>query len=74
MDMCPFTDKEKEDLPMKVLTSDLDWDLSFLDYEYENEHWFDAMENLPDLQCYHPFDEHGDYLHINEVKNQPTQA
>ena len=26
------------------------------------------MENLPDLQCYHPFDEHGDYLHTHEIQ------
>ena len=38
MDMRPFTDKEKEDLPMIVVTSDLDWDPSSIDYEHDDEH------------------------------------
>ena len=25
------------------------------------------MENLPDLHCNHPFDEHGDYLHTHDI-------
>jgi len=67
MDMRPYTDKEKEDLPMVFITSDVDWNPSFLDYGHDIEHWFDAMENLPDLKNHHPFDEHGDYLHTHEI-------
>ena len=68
MDMQPFTDKEKEDLPMVFLTSDVDWDPSSLDYKHDVEHWFDTMENLPELSTNHPFDEHGDYLHTHEIQ------
>ena len=57
---------------MIVITSDLDWDPLSIDYEHDNEHWFDAMENLPDLQCYHPFDEHGDYLHTHVIVKKFT--
>ena len=29
--------------------------------------WFDAMENLPDLDHDLPFDEYGEYLHNHEI-------
>ena len=67
MDMHPYTDQEKADLPIVQLTSDLDWCPSSIDYEHDSEQWFDAMENLPDLHCNHPFDEHGDYLHTHDI-------
>ena len=53
---------------MILLTADLDWNPSSLDYGHDDEHWFDAMESLPDLNCNHLFDEHGDYLHTHEIE------
>ena len=45
IDMRPYTDIEKNNLPMIFLTADTDWDPSYIDYEHDEEHWFDAMEN-----------------------------
>ena len=58
---------EPKALPQTVITSDLDWDPSLIDYEYDDEQWFDAMENLPDLNYDIPFDEYGEYLQTNEI-------
>ena len=72
MDMAPPTDVElsltgSKALPQTIITSDLDWDSSIIDYEYDSENWFDAIENLPDLDHDIPFDEYGKYLHTQKV-------
>ena len=54
-------------LPQTVIISDLDWDPSIIDYEYDDDNWFDAMENLPDLDHDLPFNEYGEYLHTHEI-------
>ena len=69
MDMCPPTDAElngPDALPQTILTSDLDWEPSSVDYKHDPEVWFDAMEDLPDLDYDFPFDEHEEYLHMHE--------
>ena len=67
IDMCLYTDIEKNNLPMIFLTADTEWNPSSLDYEHDVENWFDAIEKLPDFNCNHPFDEHGDYIHTNKI-------
>ena len=67
MDMHPPTDTEQCSLPQVMLTSDLDWHPSSVDHEYDCETWFDAMDELPDLDCDSPFDEHGECLNTHEV-------
>ena len=43
--MRPYTDEEWETLPYAVLTSDVDWDPTILDYSLDdNEEWFDVKE------------------------------
>ncbi len=78
MDMRPPTDKElseEEDggLPQIVLTADQDWVPSSIDYEHDAEEWFDAMENLPDLEYNLPFDEFGNYSNTHELEALCTQ-
>ena len=70
MDMRPPTDSELEgpnSLPQIILTSDLDWMPSSIDQEHDPEVWFDAMQDLPDLDYDLPFDEYGEYLHSHEL-------
>ena len=46
----PCTDKEWDELPHVILTSDMDWDPIVLGFEVEvdNEEWFDAQSSFPD--------------------------
>ena len=71
MDMCPPTDAELnglDALSQAILTSNLDWEPSSVDYKHDPEVWFDTMEDLPDLDYDLPFDEHGGgYLHTHEL-------
>ena len=65
MDMRPPTDSElsitgTNALPQTIMTSDLDWNPSSIDYKYDDTNWFDAMDNLPDLDHDLPFDEYGE--------------
>ena len=67
MDMRPPTDQElaipsDRALPQVILTSDLDWHPSSIDYEHDSDQWFDAMTDLPDLESDTPFDDYGEYL------------
>ena len=66
MDMRPPTDAEldthsKDGLPQTILTSDLDWVPSSVDHEHDVDQWFDAMEDLPELDSDLPFDENGEH-------------
>src|SRR5687768_3791039 len=62
MTIRPFTDHEWDNLPHVVLTADVDWDPSILDFEQESiEKWYNAMEDLPALTPDPLFDEYGDY-------------
>ena len=73
MDMRPPTDEElaipsKGGLPQVIVTSDLDWHPSSVDFEHDAEQWFDAMQELPDLDHDLPFDDYGEYLHGHELE------
>jgi len=61
MTICPYTDKEWEDLPHVILTSELDWDPGQLDLTLEdNEHWYDAISDSIVDPFTNLFDEYGD--------------
>ena len=63
--------QEWDNLPHVILTADIDWDPSILDFEQEdNEEWFNAMEDLPELTPDPLFDEYGDYRNTHII----TQA
>ena len=71
MPICPYIDKEWDSLPHVILTADTDWDPSVIDHELEDgEEWFDAMQDLPDIEPDPNFDDVGDYRclhHVTEV-------
>jgi hypothetical protein len=68
MTIRPYTDKEWETLPHVILTADVDWDPSILDFEQEdNDAWFNAMEDLPTLATDPLFDEYEDYRLVHSV-------
>ena len=68
MTICPYTDTEWDNLPHVILTADTDWDPSVIDHELENgEEWFDAMQDLPDIEPDPNFDDEGDYRHLHHV-------
>ena len=66
MKMRPYTDREWNELPHVILTSDVPWDPSFLDDVIDDENeWFDAISDLPAAVMDNPFDEVGDYRNIS---------
>ena len=67
MAMHPPTDRELQELPHVILTSNEEWKPSLLDHAHNQETWFDTMDQLPDLDCDHPFDEHSTHLSTNEI-------
>ena len=68
MSIRPYTDAEWDNLPHVILTADIDWNPSILDHEQEdNEEWFNAMEDLPNLTPDPLFDEYGDYRNTHII-------
>ena len=68
MSMRPYTDKEFEELPHVILTADVDWDPSILDYDLEEkEEWLNTLQDMPTITNDQLFDEFGDYRHTYEV-------
>ena len=75
MSICPFTSKEWDELPHVILTADTDWDPTVMDCELEDgEEWFDAMQDLPELDPDPLFDDVGDYRHVHEVAQALASA
>ena len=66
--------RERQTLPQIVLTADTDWDPRVLDLKIsDSSEWKTLLENsIPTIQN-NPFDEFGDYCHV-EVKNHFTQV
>ena len=59
----PYTNKEWDDLPHIILTSDVEWDPTVLDEDFkDNEKWFDAQTSLDTGPNSTLFDANGDYL------------
>jgi len=70
MAICPYMDREWEDLPHVILTSELDWDPGQLDLTLkDNENWYDAISDLAGEPFTNLFDEYGDYQHWVEVQS-----
>ena len=67
MDMRLPTDNDMDTLPQIILTSDLDWSPSSIDFEHDPESWFDNMSELPELEPPAPFDEIGELRESNIV-------
>ena len=66
MDMCPYTDKEWDELPHIHITREEDWDPSVLNHEQsDNQDWYDQQPSMPLL--FPLFDEHGDLCHHIEA-------
>jgi hypothetical protein len=58
--MRPYTDVEHESLPYVILTSDVDWDSSLLDFDLDdNDDRYDAILN--NMNQSELFDAFGDY-------------
>jgi hypothetical protein len=70
MDIRPYTDHEWDTLPHVVLTDASEWDPKRLDYESNNDIFFDSIDEstappktrLP-VRFHHAFDDYGDYRH-----------
>ena len=60
--MRPFTDREWDELPHVILTSDQDWDPSVLDHSFDDDDdWFDSISDLEADPTTNLFDEFGNY-------------
>jgi hypothetical protein len=71
--MRPYTDKEWDELPHVLFTSDSEWDPTVLDYDLdEDEQWFDALSDIPEGTDNKLFDEYGDYRHCTIVNHAVT--
>jgi hypothetical protein len=71
--MRPYTDKEWEELPHVLFTSDSEWDPTVLDHDLdEDEQWFDALSNIPAGTGDNLFDEYGNYRHCTIVNHAIT--
>ena len=66
MDMCPYTDKEWDELPHIHITREEDWDSSILDHEQsDDQDWYNQQPSMPLL--FPMFDEHGELCHHIEA-------
>ena len=58
----PFTDREWDTLPHVIMTDDLDWDPTVLDYSHDTERWFDTIAHVADTLPPQPeYDQYGNY-------------
>ena len=65
MDMPPPTDTELEgpnQLPPILLTSDLEWNPSSIDFEYDPNSWFSQIDDLPEIERPSNFNDYGEYI------------
>ena len=53
---------------MMHLVVNIAWGQVSMDYNDDEEQWFNATENLQDLICNCPFDEHVNCTHTNKVE------
>ena len=66
--MHPYADKEWRTLPRVIITSEIDWGPTCLDYEGQlgNEEWFDAQSSFPDGPDSKLLNEHGEHRNISD--------
>ena len=68
--MRPPTDKELDgpnQLPQIILTSDLEWNPSSIDFEYDPTSWFSQLDDLPNVEQPSHFDDYGEYVSDSSV-------
>ena len=71
MPLRPCTNEEWETLPRTILTSDVDWDPTVLDFLAEsNEEWFDAQTDTTEGPASQLFDEFGNYRKRTSINEQ----
>jgi hypothetical protein len=64
LDICPYMDKEWDNLPHVFLTAENRWDPSVLDHDFQgDEQWFDAISDLETDPYTILFDQFGNYHH-----------
>ena len=61
LDIRPYTDHEWDTLPHVILTSEEDWDPTVLDFEHDEDDWYDAVSELEGNPHANLFDEFGNY-------------
>ena len=70
MDMHPPTDEELDgpnQLPQVILTSDLEWNPSSIDFEYDPTSWFSQIDDLPNVEQPSKFDDYGEYVSDSSI-------
>ena len=63
LEIRPYTDHEWDTLPHVILTSEDNWDPSVLDFEHDEDDWYDAVKELEGNPHANLFDEFGNYRH-----------
>ena len=63
LEIRPYTDHEWDTLPRVILTSEDNWDPSVLDFEHDEDDWYDAVKELEGNPHTNLFDEFGNYRH-----------
>ena len=75
MNLRPYTDKEWEELPHVILTSEEEWDPSKLDLDVDkDEDWYDAISDENHYTINQKFDEYGNYRHRVEVQSTSIKS
>ena len=54
-------------LPQIILTSDLEWNPSSIDFEYDPNSWFSQIDDLPNVERPSHFDDYGEYVSDNSI-------
>ena len=54
-------------LPQVILTSDLEWNPSSIDFEYNPISWFSQIDDLPDVEQPSHFDDYGVYVSNSSI-------
>ena len=68
MSLRPYSDKEQDNLPHVILTSEAEWYPSVLDLDIDDDQeLYDAFSNDSDYTSLQFFDTYGDYLKLVEV-------
>ena len=70
MDMRPPTDAELDSpnqLPQIILMSDLEWNPSSIDFEYDPNSQFSQIDDLPNVEQLSHFDNYGEYVSDSNI-------
>ena len=55
------------DLSQILLTSDLEWNPSTIDFEYDPTSWYSQINDLPNVERPSHFDDYGEYVSDNNI-------